>query len=566
MSDQTGLHALVHRPLRRRQVDDRGHRDPDLERRGRLVEPLDGDVVRTHLSKGLGFSKEDRDTNIERIGWVASRFTRHGGVARRVGHLALRGDPPDGARAGRGVRPVRLVYVDASVDECARRDVKGLYAKAFSGEIKEFTGVSDPYEAAGRARSCVIETESEEPEDSAARVLAYLEQRGPHPGRGVARDDDRRPGSPPTAASSSTRTGERPTGVESLERVTLAPTEVADLDMLASGALSPLAASWARTTTPRRRRHAPRRRHALGAAGHAGRRRRRRRATASRWPTRTARRWPCSTSRGLRLRRPPRGRACFRTTDEAHPGVARIYGQPGTVPGRRRDGLRPPGAAVPGAGARSGRHARGVIAERGWQHGRRLPDAQPDPPRARVRHEVGARDRRRPARAPAGGRDEGRRRPGRGARRLLPRAARPLLPGQTARCSRPSRPPCATAARARPSGTRSAARTTAARTSSSGATTPASAATTARTTRSTSSTSLEGPELGIEPLMFEHSFYCRSCGVDGLGQDLPAPVGVSTSSSRARRCARCSARGERPPVEFSRPEVADILIAAYTPA
>ena len=80
---------------------------PELERRGLVVEYLDGDIVRTHLSKGLGFSKEDRDTNIERIGWVASRLTRHGARGDRCGDLALRGDAAPGARAGRGVGHVR---------------------------------------------------------------------------------------------------------------------------------------------------------------------------------------------------------------------------------------------------------------------------------------------------------------------------------------------------------------------------------------------------------------------------------------------------------------------------
>jgi adenylylsulfate kinase len=149
----------------------------ELDRRGLLVEPLDGDVVRTHLSKGLGFSKQDRDTNIERIGWVASRFTRLGGVA-VVSAISPYEETRQKARElveeyGQFV----LVHVDASVDECARRDVKGLYAKAFSGEIKEFTGVSDPYEAPA-SPELRIDTESEEPEESAARVLALLAAKG----------------------------------------------------------------------------------------------------------------------------------------------------------------------------------------------------------------------------------------------------------------------------------------------------------------------------------------------------------------------------------------------------
>jgi adenylylsulfate kinase len=145
----------------------------ELERNDANVEYLDGDVVRTHLSKGLGFSKEDRDTNIERIGWVASRLTRHG-AAVLVSAISPYEETRRKAREmveehGEFVE----VYVKASVEECARRDVKGLYEKAFSGEIKEFTGVSDPYEEP-TSPELVIDTESETPQESAARVLELL--------------------------------------------------------------------------------------------------------------------------------------------------------------------------------------------------------------------------------------------------------------------------------------------------------------------------------------------------------------------------------------------------------
>ena len=150
---------------------------PRLEEAGRLVEYLDGDVVRTHLSKGLGFSKEDRDTNIERIGWVASRLTRHG-AAVLVSAISPYEETRQKARKlveehGAFVE----VFVEASVEECARRDVKGLYKKAFAGEIKEFTGVSDPYEPPA-SPELVIHTEGEGPEESAQRVLAKLEELG----------------------------------------------------------------------------------------------------------------------------------------------------------------------------------------------------------------------------------------------------------------------------------------------------------------------------------------------------------------------------------------------------
>jgi adenylylsulfate kinase len=150
---------------------------PELERRGALVEYLDGDVVRTHLSKGLGFSKEDRDTNIERIGWVASRFTR-AGVATLVSAISPYAETRAAARGMvEEFGPFVEVFVDTSVEECAKRDVKGLYAKAFSGEIKEFTGVSDPYEAPENPE-IHIQTEGETPEQSAAKVVAELESRG----------------------------------------------------------------------------------------------------------------------------------------------------------------------------------------------------------------------------------------------------------------------------------------------------------------------------------------------------------------------------------------------------
>jgi adenylyl-sulfate kinase len=150
---------------------------PELERRGLFVEYLDGDTVRTHLSKGLGFSKADRDTNIERIGWVASRLTRNGAAV-----LAAAISPYEEARRkarelveqqGRFVE----VYVKASVDECARRDVNGLYAKALAGEITGFTGVDDPYEAPTKAE-VVVDTETEEPEESARIIVEALERLG----------------------------------------------------------------------------------------------------------------------------------------------------------------------------------------------------------------------------------------------------------------------------------------------------------------------------------------------------------------------------------------------------
>ncbi len=150
---------------------------PELDARGHLVEYLDGDTVRTHLSKGLGFSKEDRDTNIARIGWVASRLTRHG-AAVIVAAISPYEETRRAARVmieehGRFVE----VYVKASVEECARRDTKGLYAKAFAGEITGFTGVDDPYEEP-TSPELVIDTETLSPMESAGLVMAELEELG----------------------------------------------------------------------------------------------------------------------------------------------------------------------------------------------------------------------------------------------------------------------------------------------------------------------------------------------------------------------------------------------------
>jgi adenylylsulfate kinase len=150
---------------------------PELERRGRLVEWLDGDEVREHLSKGLGFSKEDRDTNIDRIGWVASRLTRQGAAV-----IAAAISPYEETRqkarelVGEWGTFVE-VHVATSVEECARRDVKGLYEKAFKGEIKGFTGVDDPYEEPSNPE-VRIDTEQHEPEESAQLILQHLEDRG----------------------------------------------------------------------------------------------------------------------------------------------------------------------------------------------------------------------------------------------------------------------------------------------------------------------------------------------------------------------------------------------------
>jgi adenylylsulfate kinase len=145
--------------------------EKELRERGRRVEVLDGDIVRTNLSKGLTFSREDRNTNVLRIGFVANLLTRNG-----VGVIVSAISPFKEARdqVRRRIIDFVEVFVDAPLEVCAERDVKGLYKKAFSGEIPQFTGVSDPYEAPN-APDLVLKTAEEEPHESAQRVIEKLE-------------------------------------------------------------------------------------------------------------------------------------------------------------------------------------------------------------------------------------------------------------------------------------------------------------------------------------------------------------------------------------------------------
>ena len=147
----------------------------ELRTRVRKVEVLDGDIVRTNLSKGLGFSKEDRDTNVLRIGFVAELLTRNG-VGVIVSAISPFKDVRDQVRQKVGEDFIEI-FVDAPLEVCAERDVKGLYKKAFSGEIPQFTGVSDPYEAP-TAPELHIKTNEEEPQESARRVIGHLEELG----------------------------------------------------------------------------------------------------------------------------------------------------------------------------------------------------------------------------------------------------------------------------------------------------------------------------------------------------------------------------------------------------
>ena len=149
--------------------------EKELRKRIGSVEVLDGDIVRTNLSKGLGFSREDRDTNVLRIGFVANLLTRNG-VGVLVSAISPYKEARDMVRRDIGDDFIE-VFVDAPLEVCAERDVKGLYKKAYAGEIPAFTGVSDPYEPPA-APELTLRTNEEEPEESARKVIAKLEELG----------------------------------------------------------------------------------------------------------------------------------------------------------------------------------------------------------------------------------------------------------------------------------------------------------------------------------------------------------------------------------------------------
>lgn len=163
-SGKTTLSNLVHHRLQEKGITN--------------VEVLDGDVVRTHLSKGLGFTKEDRDTNIRRIGWVAHLLSKHK-VPNLVSAISPYRDIRDEVRkliehtGGHFVE----VFVDCPVSVCEQRDVKGLYAKAKRGEIKQFTGVDDPYEPP-HAPEVHLRTDLVTPDECADRIVSYLKKSG----------------------------------------------------------------------------------------------------------------------------------------------------------------------------------------------------------------------------------------------------------------------------------------------------------------------------------------------------------------------------------------------------
>ncbi len=149
---------------------------PLLLEHGRQVTVLDGDVVRTHLSKGLGFTKDDRDTNVRRIGFVAGELVRHGGTVVCAAVSPYRETRND-VRAMIGAEHFVEVFVDTPLEVCEDRDVKGMYAKARRGEIENFTGIDDPYERP-EDPEIVIDTVNHDAEGNARRIVEYLVERG----------------------------------------------------------------------------------------------------------------------------------------------------------------------------------------------------------------------------------------------------------------------------------------------------------------------------------------------------------------------------------------------------
>jgi len=147
-----------------------------LLEQGRRVTELDGDVVRMYLSKGLGFSKEDRDVNIRRISYVASESVRHGGVVVYTVVSPYRATRNDG-RNMVGTEHFVEVFVDTPLEVCEQRDIKGMDAKARRGEIKDFTGIDDPYEVP-ESPELTLDTQTLTPEQNARHILRYLMAHG----------------------------------------------------------------------------------------------------------------------------------------------------------------------------------------------------------------------------------------------------------------------------------------------------------------------------------------------------------------------------------------------------
>lgn len=214
----------------------------ELRFRGEHVEVLDGDEVRTHLSKGLGFSREDRDTNVRRIGFVAKLVARSGAVAITAAISPFRSIRDEQRAAiGRFVE----VYCCSTIEALAARDAKGLYRKALAGEIKGFTGIDDPYEAPESPEVTVF-TDRETKEESLAKILSKLEELGYVRSSATTLGKNKTALVPPHGGELVLRTARGDRRDNLVERARTLPVldldgrAEMDLDLFASGAFSPL--------------------------------------------------------------------------------------------------------------------------------------------------------------------------------------------------------------------------------------------------------------------------------------------------------------------------------------
>ena len=360
------LHALVHRPLRVRQEHDRAHPRPARSsERGCIVEYLDGDTVRTHLSKGLGFSKEDRDTNIERIGWVASRLTRHGAAV-----IAAAISPYDETRQ----KAREMVEQFGPFVEVLRQDLRGRVRPARrEGPVRE--GVRAARSRASPAWTIRTRRPPTRSSWSTPRSTSPRSRRGCASTSSRSSASSRAGGAGMTATATAQlisphggalvdRTGERPDDVDALEPIPLTSRELSDLDMLASGALSPLEGFMGHD-----RLRAVRRGACGSRTGCPGRCPCVSPSTAAPVDDRVAladetgaAASPCSrSSERLRLRQAARGGARLPHDGRRHiPALRGSYAQKPTVPRRQGHGVRAARARVSRARAGSRRDARCV--------------------------------------------------------------------------------------------------------------------------------------------------------------------------------------------------------------
>ena len=535
---------------------------------GRPVELLDGDVVRTHLSRGLGFSRADRDENIRRIGYVAGLLTGHGVtvlVSAISPYRAVRDEVRAAVeRAGEFVE----VHVATDLATCRARDVKGLYAKQARGELQGLTGVDDPYEPP-LAPELVLDTAAESPEASAARVLALLA-----PGRAVTQPA---PGSPHPHTPEphggrlterlvpAERAGELAAEAARLPAVALDGRALADLECLAVGAFSPLTGF-------------------LGAADHTAVVEQGRLADGTVWTLPVALPVPAEVLAGgpnrLALTDPAgtvlavvdveevhdpdpaaEAKLVFETDDPAHPGVAATLARRGPLVGGPVHVLRLP-ATPPELGPRlTPAEVRAEAAARGWRSMAGFQTRNPVHRAHEHLHKVALEHVDGLLLHPLVGETKGDDVPA--ALRMA--CYRVLLEGYY--------PPGRVLLSAFPAAMRYAG--------------PREAILHALVRKNYGCThfivgrdhagvgswygtyaaqeafdAYDPGELGIQPLRYEHAFYCRRCEAMATSRTCPHPpdARVQLSGTAVRDLL---ARGQLPPPQFSRPEVAQLLADGY---